>query len=101
MAWARYTILMKVVRQPSAFAAVSELRTRMDEILAQLKETPVTLEKHNKEVAILEDPRRYAAMQEALEDATDILLAFEARERMRSTPRDAYIPLREAKKRLK
>ena len=70
---------MKVVRQPGAFAALSELRTRMDDILAQLKETPVTLEKHNREVAVLEDPRRYAAMTQSLEAATDILLAFEAR----------------------
>ena len=72
---------MKVIRQPSAFAAVSELRTHMDEIIAQLKETPVTLEKHNKQVAVLEDPKRYAAMQDALEAATDLLLAFEARSR--------------------
>jgi hypothetical protein len=32
---------MRIIRRPSAFAAVSELRTGMDAILAQLKETPV------------------------------------------------------------
>ena len=98
MAWARYTIVMKVVRQPSAFAAVSELRTRMDEILAQLKETPVTLEKHNKEVAILEDPRRYAAMQDALEAASDVLLAFEAKAREASR-KGRLLTLEEVEKR--
>jgi PHD/YefM family antitoxin component YafN of YafNO toxin-antitoxin module len=51
----------------------------MDDILSQLKETPVTLEKHNREVAVLEDPQRYAAMREALDAATDLLLAFDAR----------------------
>lgn len=93
-----YTKGMKIVKQPAAFAAVSELRTRLDEILAQLKETPVTLEKHNKQVAILEDPKRYAAMQEALESASDILLAFEARARAASI-KGHTVPLEEVEKR--
>lgn len=88
---------MKVVKQPAAFAAVSELRTRMDEILAQLKETPVTLERHNKQVAVLEDPKRFAAMQEALEAATDVLLAFEARRREAKPGRYATLEEAEAK----
>ena len=86
---------MKVIRQPAAFAAVSELRNHMDAILSQLKETPVTLEKHNREVAILEDPKRYAAMRDALEAATDILLAFEARRRHADKGR--RVPLEEGR----
>ncbi len=88
---------MKVIRQPAAFAAVSELRNHMDAILSQLKETPVTLEKHNREVAILEDPKRYAAMRDALEAATDVLLAFEARRRHADKGR--RVPLEEVEKR--
>jgi len=89
---------MKIIKQPSAFAAVSELRTRMDEILAQLKETPVTLERHNKQVAVLEDPKRFAAMQEALEEASDIILAFEAHERQKTARSGDYLTLEEVKK---
>lgn len=89
---------MKVIKQPAAFAAVSELRTHMDEIIAQLKQTPVTLEKHNRQVAVLEDPKRYAAMQEALEAATDVLLAFEARAREASA-KGRYVTLEEVEKR--
>lgn len=89
---------MKVIRQPSAFAAVSELRSHMDAILGQLQETPVTLEKHNREVAILEDPKRYAAMRDALEAATDVLLAFEARCR-ETSGKGRLIPLEEVEKR--
>ena len=70
----------------------------MDEILAQLKETPVTLEKHNRQVAVLEDPKRYAAMQETLEAATDLLLAFEARAREASA-KGRSVSLEEAEKR--
>ena len=72
---------MKVIRRPTAFAAVSELRTGMDEILAQLKETPVSLEKHGKSVAILVDPERFEAMERALEDISDEMLASEAHRR--------------------
>ena len=72
---------MKVVRRPTAFAAVSELRTGMDAILAQLKETPVSLEKHGKSVAVLVDPERFEAMERALEEASDVMLAGEARRR--------------------
>jgi PHD/YefM family antitoxin component YafN of YafNO toxin-antitoxin module len=88
---------MKIVRQAAAFAAVSELRTHMDEILKQLKETPVTLERHNKEIAVLEDPKRFAAMQEALEAANEVLLAFEARER--ETHGGKFVPLKDVEKR--
>lgn len=76
-----YTAGMKVIRRPTAFAAVSELRTGMDAILAQLKETPVSLEKHGKPVAILVDPERFEAMERALEEASDAVLAGEARRR--------------------
>ncbi|MBI3552223.1 MAG: type II toxin-antitoxin system Phd/YefM family antitoxin [Elusimicrobia bacterium] len=69
---------MKIVRHPAAFAAVSELRTRMDQIIAQLRETPVNLEKHGRPVAVLVEPGRFSAMQDALEATADILLAFEA-----------------------
>ncbi len=68
---------MKIVRRPSAFAALSELRTRMDEILRQLKETPVTLEKHGRAVAMLVEPGKFSAMQASVEAAADIVLAFE------------------------
>ena len=75
---------MRVIRRPAAFAAVSELRTSMDAILAQLKETPVSLEKHGKSVAILVDPERYEMMERALEEVTDRLLADEAHRRAKT-----------------
>ena len=72
---------MKIVRRPTAFAAVSELRTGMDAILSQLKETVVSIEKHGKSVAVLVDPERYEVMERALEEMSDRLLAAEAHRR--------------------
>ncbi len=90
---------MRLVHEPTAIAALSELRTRMDEILAQLRKTPVTLEKRNRIVAVLLDPKRFEAMEEALEAATDLLLAFEARRRERTGKRSRYSTLDEVERR--
>lgn len=92
---------MRVIKEKTAIAAVSELRTHLEEILDQLQETSVVLEKRNRPVAVLSDPKRFEAMEEALETATEVLLAFEAKERLGSTPRSAYVPLEQVKKRLK
>ena len=91
---------MKIIQEKTAFAAVSELRTQMDEILAQIAETPVFLEKHNKPVAVLLDPKSFETMQAALEAASDILLAFEARKRELSSKKQDYISLEEVEKRV-
>ena len=44
ISYRRYTESMKVIRRPTAFAAVSELRTGMDVILAQLKDSDPNIE---------------------------------------------------------
>ena len=49
-------------------------------------------------MAVLEDPKRYAAMREAIEAATDVLLAFEARRR-ETSGKGRRIPLEEVEKR--
>lgn len=89
---------MRVIRRPTAFAAVSELRTGMDAILVQLKETPVSLEKHGKPVAVLVDPERFEAMERALEEASDASLAGEAHRRA-SKVKGRGVPLSEIEKR--
>ena len=89
---------MKIIRRPTAFAAVSELRTGMNVILAQLKETPVSLEKHGKSVAVLVDPARFEAMERALEEVSDRALVDEAFRRAK-TMRGRGVPLEEIEKR--
>lgn len=90
---------MRIFREQTAVAAISELRTKLDAILRQIKETSVLLEKHNKPVAVMVDPTKYERMQEAIETASDLLLAFEARRRESSRKERDYIPLAEAQRR--
>jgi len=63
---------------------VSELPTRIDDILLQLRQMPVHLEKHGRPVAVLVEPARFHAMQDCLA-AVDGFLA-ERRERSRRAP---------------
>lgn len=60
---------MKIIRENTVLAGVSELRTGLDEILAQLKRSPVVLEKHHRPVAVLVAPARFEAMSRILESA--------------------------------
>jgi PHD/YefM family antitoxin component YafN of YafNO toxin-antitoxin module len=88
---------MRVVRRPTALAAVSELRTKMDEILAQLKETPVSLERHGKPIAVLVSPEWFEAVDQALEGAFDRRIAKEVRRRSKFKGR--WVPLAEIERR--
>ena len=72
----------------------------MDVILAQLKETPVSLEKHGKSVAVLVDPERFEAMERALEELSDKTLAGEAHRRARKLKGRA-VPLAEVEARFR
>jgi prevent-host-death family protein len=90
---------MRVFREQTAVAAVSELRTRLDAILHQLGKTSVVIERHNKPVAVLVDPAEFERMQEAVENASDLILAFDARRRELSQEKGGYLPLDEAEKR--
>lgn len=90
---------MRIIKEQTTLAAVSELRTSLDAILRQLHDTCVILEKHNKPVAVMLEPKRYEEMEQALESASDILLAFEARQRESAVKDTGYVPLDEAQRR--
>lgn len=90
---------MKVIEEKTTLVQTSELRTKLDEILKQLSESHVILEKRHRPVAILVAPQEYQRMEESVEQLSDILLALEARAREKRKNRK-YLTLEEARKRL-
>ncbi|MBI5244487.1 MAG: type II toxin-antitoxin system Phd/YefM family antitoxin [Elusimicrobia bacterium] len=90
---------MKLFKEDTAVAAISELRTGLDEILRQLRKTSVILERHKKPVAVMVNPARIEQMEEAFENACDIILAFEAHGREASARNGKYVSLDEAERR--
>lgn len=72
---------MITVKKESTIAGLSELRTKSDEILQELKSHPVILEKHNKPVAVMIGYNRYALEEKMIDLAEDYILGCLAIER--------------------
>lgn len=92
---------MKTLRENTTLVQASELRTRLDEVLSRLKVSRVILEKHHKPVAVLVDPARYEAMEAALEEFSDTLLALQAKKREAGAGKSDFVALEDALKRLR
>lgn len=92
---------MKTIRENTTLVQASELRTRLDEVISRLKVGRVVLEKHHKPVAVLVDPARFEAMEAALEEVSDMLLALEAKRRETGSKRTDFVPREDALKRLR
>ena len=65
---------MITVKRETTIAGLSELRTKSDAILRELKDHSVILEKHNKPVAVMVEYKRYARNEELLDLAEDYIL---------------------------
>ncbi len=92
---------MFTVKEHTTLVGISELRTRVDEILSKMDRSTVILERHHKPLAVLLSIHRYEEMEALLELVEDRILGAAALQRERHTPRKAYLPLEEVKKRLK
>ena len=80
---------MITVKKESTIAGLSELRTKSDAILQELKNHPVILEKHNKPVAVMIAYGRYALEEKMMDLAEDYILGCLAAERDKtSKPKD-------------
>ncbi|MBI4433019.1 MAG: type II toxin-antitoxin system Phd/YefM family antitoxin [Candidatus Omnitrophica bacterium] len=84
---------MITVKKEMTIAGLSELRTRSEAILKQLKGHDVILEKHNKPVAVIVDYKRYALEEEARELAEDYILGTLAMKRDRSAKNKDFVPI--------
>jgi len=84
---------MITVKEKATIAAISELRTQTEKILAHLKENHVILERHRKPVAVMIDYDHYQKLEEMLELAEDLVLGTIADERARSAKKGDFIDL--------
>jgi len=86
---------MLKVKEDTTLVGVSELRTKIDEILAEAKKRHVLIEKRNKPVAMLLSIEEFDRLESLLEFVEDYGLVALARERER---KGKYLSLEEAKK---
>ena len=92
---------MRIVKEAAALVGVSELRTKLDEVLRMMGRTTVILERRHRPLAALMPIARYQKMEELLDWLEDQVLGILAKDRERATPRKAYLSLDEVERRLK
>ena len=92
---------MRIVKEAVALVGVSELRTRLDEVLRLMGRTAVILERRHKPLAALLPIARYEKMEELLDWVEDRLLGVIAKERLKGTSRKDYLSIEEVQRRLK
>ena len=85
---------MITVKKETTIAGLSELRTKSEEILRELKGHPVILEKHSRPIAVMVDYQQYALEEEMLEYAEDYILGKLAAKRDQKAKPTDFIDIR-------
>jgi len=84
---------MYTFKGDTTLAAVSELRTKFDEILRQARDHKVVIEKRNKPAAVLLDIDQYTKIEKLLEELGDITLGYIAKSRDKKSKASDYIDI--------
>ncbi len=84
---------MFTIKHSATLASISELRTHSEQILSQLKENRVILERHKKPVAVMVDYAQYEKIEVMLELAEDLVLGTLAMERDRRSGKKDFLDL--------
>ena len=92
---------MITIKENTTLVGVSELRTHLDEILAESKKHKVLIGKRNRPVAVLISMEKYHQMEETIEALEDYALGYLAQERQKRSKLSDYIDLKDAYKKIK
>ncbi len=86
---------MITVKDKSTIANISELREKKksDQILKNLKDHKVILEKHNTPVAVMLNYEQYEHLEKLLELAEDFILGMIAQQRDKTAKKEDFIDL--------
>lgn len=79
---------------------VSELRTKLAQVLRAMKQSHVVLERRHRPVAILVDPVRYQKMGVLLDLLEDRALGYQAHQREKTAREKDYLSLDQLEKRV-
>jgi len=91
---------MMTVKENTTIVGVSELRTKLEEVLKASKYSKIIINQRNKPIAVLMDIDVYNRLDELIEEWSDQQLAHEAKTRSSKSKRSDYISSMEARKRL-
>jgi len=89
---------MHTFEEKTTWVGISELRTKMREILKQAKENRVFIGKRNKLIAVLLDIEQYKRMERILEELEDFALGYLAFQREKSSRKRDYLDMEKVEK---
>jgi len=89
---------MHTFEEKTTWVGISELRTKMREILKQAKENRVFIGKRNKLIAVLLDIEQYKRMERILEELEDFVLGYLAFQREKSSRKRDYLDMEKVEK---
>jgi len=84
---------MITINEKSTIAALSELRTKSEEILKQLSKNKVILQKHNKPVAVMLSYEQYSMLEKLLDRIEDYTLGMTALERDKEISKQDFVDI--------
>ncbi len=84
---------MITIKEQSTIASISELKTKSEEIIKQLAEHQVILQKHNKPVAVMVAYGKFQEFEKLIDSLEDKVLGLMALERFNHTDKNKYLPL--------
>jgi prevent-host-death family protein len=90
---------MLAVDEQTALIGLSELRTAAPKLLKYLQTHKVILTKRNKPVGVMMDYDEYKKMEALIEVIEDTVLGQIAQERYKSTKKESYLTIEEARRR--
>ncbi|MBI5555794.1 MAG: type II toxin-antitoxin system Phd/YefM family antitoxin [Elusimicrobia bacterium] len=91
---------MLTVKQDTTLIGVSELRTRIDELLKKMRHSRVLIEKRNKPVAVIMSNEEYEKTESLLDMAEDIVMGYLAKERYENSSDKGFISMEAALKKV-
>jgi len=86
---------MITVKHKTSIASISELRTASRQVLKNIKDHPIIVQRHNKPLAILMDYERFETLEALLDYAEDYILAKLAAKREKEARRGDYVDITE------
>ncbi len=91
---------MLTVKQDTTLIGVSELRTRIDELLIKMRHSRVLIEKRHKPVAVIMSNEEYEKNESLLDMAEDIVIGYLAKERYENSSEQDFISIEAALKKV-
>ena len=91
---------MITVKKDTTMIGVSELRTKVDQLLKKARTSHIVVEKRHKPVAVIMSSEEYNKNEELVDFAEDIILGYIAKERLQNSKDKDFVDIEDLLKKI-